>query len=171
MTDKLFNSKTHTFRFRSAVSSDIRILSKIIEGVFTEYSWVYVESDEVPDFVNFEDYYKNESVARLFTIETTGEENSVIVGCIALKFNREGPYLSRVYLEKGFRGVGLGKWMTNQVVDMVRKEGYSGIHLWTDTRFLDAHAMYKRIGFCQTSDLRSLHDINTSFEFKMVLNF
>jgi putative acetyltransferase len=153
---------------RRTVASDIPQLSQIIDEVFKEYGWIYVEADEVPDFVKFQTYYGDESKARLYTIESTGDHHT-IAGCIALKFNSEGPYLSRVYLSKEFRGIGLGKWMTNEVISIAREEGHPSIHLWTDTRFLDAHGMYKSLGFEQTTDLRSLHDINTSFEFKMVL--
>jgi RimJ/RimL family protein N-acetyltransferase len=170
MDDIIYYSKNHSYRFRKFVPNDIPSLSKIIENVFIEYSWVYIEKDEVPDFVNFAEYYANGKKARLYTVELEGTSNPVIVGCIALKFNNEGPYLSRVYLTKAYRGLGLGKWMTNMVIDIARKEGHQTVHLWTDTRFLDAHAMYRRIGFERTTDLRSLHDVNTSFEFKMVLN-
>jgi len=169
MADKIFKKGESSFRFRRTILSDIPTLSRIIEEVFSEYGWVFVEADEVPDFVNFPTYYGDASKARLFTIASNVEEPA-IAGCIALKFNQEGPYLSRVYLSKEFRGIGLGKWMTHEVISIVREEGYPSIHLWTDTRFLDAHGMYKSIGFSQTPDLRSLHDVNTSFEYKMVLN-
>lgn len=170
MDDLIYHVKNHTFRIRRSVPNDIPSLSKIIENVFREYSWVYIEKDEVPDFVDFRRHYENDGKARLFTVELEGTPKTVIIGCIALKFNSEGPYLSRVYLEKAYRGLGLGKWMTNFVIDIARNEGHQTVHLWTDTRFLDAHAMYNRIGFERTTDLRSLHDVNTSFEFKMVLN-
>jgi GNAT superfamily N-acetyltransferase len=90
-----------------------------------------------------------------------------IVGCIALKFNAEGPYLSRVYLRREVRGLGLGRWMSAQMLHIARKQGFLRIHLWTDTRFEDAHRMYQKLGFTFTGDIRSLHDINNTFEWKM----
>jgi RimJ/RimL family protein N-acetyltransferase len=160
------------FEMRPARSSDIAALTEIIRGVFVEYEWIFVTAYELPDFVNFDSFYgTNESDRnpRLFAIEarSTGR----LVGCIALKYNEEGPYLSRVYLNKSDRGKGLGKWMVEQVMDIAQNEGFESIHLWTDTRFEAAHHLYRKLGFKGGNALRSLHDVNNSFEWKMLCLF
>lgn len=105
----------------------------------------------------------------LFVVRRVSSPSDDIVGCIALKFNAEGPYLSRVYLRVGVRGLGLGRWMSEQMLHIARRQGFGSIHLWTDTRFEDAHRMYRKLGFDFTGDIRSLHDINQTFEWKMVV--
>ncbi|HAC16782.1 MAG TPA: hypothetical protein DCE78_12690 [Bacteroidetes bacterium] len=155
-----------SFMMEPAIASEIPELLKIIEDVFIEYGWTYVESDEVPDFINFNNVYGDSSRAMIFSVKSVGK-NPEIIGCIALKFNSEGPYLSRVYLKQAFRGYGLGKWMTIEMMKLARDRGFDHIHLWTDTRFIGAHHMYLRVGFSMSGLIRSLHDINNSFEFKM----
>lgn len=156
--------KDQTFVLRPAIKSDIPIMSGIISSVFDEYGWKFVEVDELPDFVFYDKYYSNPEIAELFAI-TDEDEN--VIGSIALKNDGRGPYLSRVYLLATYRGLGLGKWMTNYVLEVAKSRGFNSIHLWTDTRFLEAHRMYERLGFHMTGDFRSLHDTNRSFEFKM----
>lgn len=156
---------------RPAVVSDVPVLISVIETVFEEYGWIFVASDEVPDFIGFESFYSDPLKGKLFSVYDTSDPEPEPVGCIALKYNSEGPYLSRVYLSQKYRGLGAGKWMTSAVLEIARSEGYPNIHLWTDTRFTDAHQLYNRLGFKKTQDMRSLHDVNTSFEWKMVLNF
>ena len=156
--------KGQTFVLRPAESSDIPVMSNIISTVFDEYGWTFVEIDELPDFVFYEKHYSDPERAYLFALT---DESGQVIGSIAMKNGGRGPYLSRVYLRAEYRGLGLGKWMTNSVLEMARSQGFGSIHLWTDTRFLDAHRMYERLGFRMTGDLRSLHDVNRSFEFKM----
>ncbi len=154
------------FTMRPSQIGDIPRLTSIICGVFDEYGWIFVAQDELPDFVDFATYYSNPNQARLFTIEERSDGKMSIVGCIGLKVNAEGAYLSRVYLDKSVRGKGLGKYMVLQTLKLAREDGFTSVHLWTDTRFTDAHGLYERIGFTHTGDLRSLHDTNKSFEWK-----
>lgn len=168
MTAAQINLSGRIFTLRMSIRSDIPVLSSIIDSVFSEYNWIFVEADELPDFVDFDTYYADESRARLFTVVAEGSPHKII-GCIALKFNAEGPYLSRVYLLEEYRGYGLGKWMTTQVMESARRAGFNRIHLWTDTRFVGAHHMYRKLGFTMTGEIRSLHDINNSFEYKMAM--
>jgi putative acetyltransferase len=166
MTQFQFITANQTFWMEPTIESEIPHLSNIIESVFIEYNWSYVESDEVPDFINFNQAYADPERAMIFSVKSV-TNNQEIIGCIALKFNNEGPYLSRVYLKQDFRGFGLGKWMSVEMMNLARERGFKHIHLWTDTRFIAAHHMYLRVGFSMSGLLRSLHDINNSFEFKM----
>lgn len=156
--------KGQSFILRPAQPPDLPVISDIISSVFDEYGWTFVEIDELPDLVFFESHYADPNRAVLLAL--TNEDDHVI-GSIALKNGGRGPYLSRVYLRAEYRGFGLGKWMTSHVLEMAKSRGFNSAHLWTDTRFLDAHRMYERLGFRMTGELRSLHDVNRSFEFKM----
>jgi putative acetyltransferase len=37
---------------------------------------------------------------------------------------------------------------------------------WSDTRFTDAHRLYKRLGYQQTAEQRDLGDISNSSEYR-----
>lgn len=151
------------FTLRTAIPSEIDTLAKIIEEVFTELGWVFVIDDELPDYVKYNDHYSDPEENGLFAMECDG----TIIGSIALKHDGIEPYLSRVYLKKEYRGYGLGQWMTVCMMDLARKRGHQQMHLWTDTRFEVAHNLYHKVGFVMTREIRSLHDINNSFEWKM----
>lgn len=154
----------HTFVLRPATKPDLALMSDIIRTVFDEYGWTFVQIDELPDFVFYDKHYADPDETLLLALTT---EEGEIIGSIAIKNVGRGPYLSRVYLKADYRGLGLGKWMTTQALAIARSRGSNSIHLWTDTRFLDAHRMYEQLGFRRTGEIRSLHDCNRSFEFKM----
>jgi putative acetyltransferase len=46
-----------------------------------------------------------------------------------------------------------------------RDAGAHRMIFWSDTRFTDAHRLYKRLGFTQTSAQRDLSDISNSVEY------
>ncbi|MCH8495170.1 MAG: GNAT family N-acetyltransferase [Balneolales bacterium] len=168
-----FNATYLDFELRLASQDDIPALTRIIEDVFIEYGWIFVAKDELPDFLDFDVYFESNTMQpgkpRLFKVErTTDGGKSRICGCIALKFNIEGAYLSRVYLQENVRGKGVGQWIVEEVMGISRVEGGTEMHLWTDTRFEAAHRLYEKLGFAKTNEIRSLHDINNSFEWKMV---
>lgn len=152
-----------TFVLRQAGPSDIVILAQIIHDVFNELGWVFEIVDELPDYVQYSAHYSDSEKNGLYALESEG----IIIGSIALKYDGKEPYLSRVYLKKEFRGYGLGKWMTVLMMQLAKDRGHVQIHLWTDTRFEVAHSLYHNVGFVMTGDLRSLHDVNNSFEWKM----
>lgn len=168
-----FNASYLDFKLRLANQDDIPALIRVIEEVFIEYGWIFVAKDELPDFLDFENYFKSNTmqpgIPRLFTVErSTDGGKPRICGCIALKYNYEGAYLSRVYLQENVRGRGAGQWIVEEVMGISRLEGGAEMHLWTDTRFEAAHRLYEKLGFTKTNEIRSLHDINNSFEWKMV---
>lgn len=176
-TQQSFQKNYDGFRLRLAESGDIPVAISIIRDVFIEYGWEFRSEDEVPDFLNFDEYYNGNrfspSTPRLFVVEWAGGDRVVtpgLVGCIALKYNEEGPYLGRVYLRKQVRGKGAGKWMTRCILGVLRDEGQHRVHLWTDTRFEPAHGLYQSLGFRFSGCVRSLHDVNKSFEYEMVLD-
>ena len=49
-------------------------------------------------------------------------------------------------------------------MDYARTKGKKRVILWSDTRFTDAHRLYRQLGFRQSSE-RDLHDIYNSSEY------
>jgi putative acetyltransferase len=39
------------------------------------------------------------------------------------------------------------------------------VELWSDTRFLDAHRLYERLGYTRSPHTRELQDLSNSVEF------
>ena len=163
-----FPASYRQFTMDYAKAGDVADLTAIVARVFDEYGWVFSAEEELLDFIRFEEYYGSTPGGpgrpRLFSIRM---DSGRICGVIALKFNEEGACLSRVYIDDDLRGQGVGTWMITRVLDLAASEGIDHIHLWTDTQFTGAHRLYERLGFTMTRIIRSLHDRNHCFEWKM----
>ncbi|MEX0778500.1 MAG: GNAT family N-acetyltransferase [Balneolales bacterium] len=150
---------------REAKKEDIPKLITIISDVFKEYSLIFDEQVELPDFVNFEEHYGNYEHT-LFVME----HNNKYAGCGALTLGENGGEVKRVYVQKSFRGQGLGKKLVQHLINVANQQEAPHLHLWTDTRFTIAHHLYLSLGFTRTESQRPLNDINESFEIYFEMN-
>lgn len=66
--------------------------------------------------------------------------------------------LHRLYLAPEVRGAGLATALVRAVADEARIVGAGALVAWSDTRLVDAHARYLRLGFLLTGARRELHD-------------
>lgn len=66
--------------------------------------------------------------------------------------------LHRLYLAPEVRGVGLATMLIAAVAEEARRAGAAALEAWSDTRLVDAHARYLRLGFVLTGAQRDLHD-------------
>ena len=152
---------------REAKAQDIPILVKIIQKTFQEFNFIFNANDELPDFIGFNAFYRN-SERRLFVLE----HPQGIAGCGAVQVKDGRGILTRIYLDRPFRGRGYGKMMVKHLIGVSRQAGASEVCLWTDTRFTVAHNLYASTGFNRTEKLRPLNDVNDSYEiyYEMKLN-
>ena len=75
-----------------------------------------------------------------------------VAGCCALRPLVSSDYanaceLKRLYVRKAFRGFGLGRQLTEAVLDSARKRGYSCVLLDTLDAMESARALYQDLGF------------------------
>ncbi|MBW3620019.1 MAG: GNAT family N-acetyltransferase [Actinobacteria bacterium] len=81
---------------------------------------------------------------------------------------RPGGELKRLYVRADQRGSGLGRWLVERVERAAAEAGAETIELWSDTRFLDAHRLYTRLGYAPTGETRELHDPSDTTEYRFV---
>lgn len=74
--------------------------------------------------------------------------------------------LKRLYVAESHRGRGLGRWLAEQVERVALERGASAVELWSDTRFVDAHRLYERLGFRRLPETRELHDPSDTTEYR-----
>lgn len=77
-----------------------------------------------------------------------------------------GVELKRLYVRADQRGAGLGAWLVGRVEAAGRAHGATVVELWSDTRFLDAHRLYTRLGYEPTGETRDLHDPSHTTEYR-----
>ncbi len=76
------------------------------------------------------------------------EEEGVVAGCIALCNLGEGVgELRRLWVSPRFRGRGIGRDLTHELLRDARKIGYSKVRLHTLPSMLSARAIYTGLGF------------------------
>lgn len=69
-------------------------------------------------------------------------------GCVALrKINNEICEMKRLYVRSQFRSLGLGKQLTNLIVEKARELGYEYLRLDTLPSMKIAQEMYREMGF------------------------
>jgi predicted GNAT family N-acyltransferase len=76
--------------------------------------------------------------------------------------------LKSLYVAAGARRGGLGQRLVRRVERWAREHEVRRIQLWSDTRFEDAHRLYKRLGYEFTGVTRDLHDLSNTTEYEMV---
>jgi putative acetyltransferase len=76
--------------------------------------------------------------------------------------------IKRIYVAERARRQGLGRWLITQVEQVARERGRELVHLWSDTRFEDAHRLYGALGYVQRPETRDLHDPSGTTELHFV---
>lgn len=134
-------------RFRKIQKSDNTRLAQIIRSCFHDFKvptsgTVYEDSETDHLYELF-----NHECAALFVAEVDGE----LAGCCGI-FPTEGlpencAELVKFYIDKDFRGKGLGKMLMEEIIDFAKKSGYQSIYLESLPEFSTAVSIYEKQGF------------------------
>jgi GNAT superfamily N-acetyltransferase len=74
--------------------------------------------------------------------------------------------LRKMYVQPRLRRQGLARRLTVLGEAEARIWGCTHMELWSDTRFMEAHAFYHAIGYTQTGAVRELRDLSRSSEYQ-----
>ncbi|TJY35937.1 GNAT family N-acetyltransferase [Pontimicrobium aquaticum] len=82
------------------------------------------------------------------------EHNGKIVGSLFLQHRiNKSAQLRYFYLEKEYRGIGLGKTLMNFYMNFYKENTYTSSYLWTTDELDAAAAIYNKHGFLLTEEL------------------
>ena len=63
-------------------------------------------------------------------------------------------------------GGGLGSRLVALVEHEALGRAMATVELWSDTRFIDAHRLYRSLGYDQLPGTRELHDLSDTVEYR-----
>ena len=79
-----------------------------------------------------------------------------------------GAELHKLYVLAELRRQGVARRLVAMAEAAARSRGSRFIELWSDSRFLEAHAFYKALGYRRTGRTRELNDLSDTTEFHFV---
>ena len=95
------------------------------------------------------DFYNN--IGDNFVVFYCLFDQDKLIGTVALKKLDENTVeLKAMYLDRSYRGKGLGRRLMNKIVDEAKRLGYKSIVLDSMSQYKDALRLYERTGFQNT---------------------
>lgn len=144
---------------RPTVPQDVPGILKLIAGVYTEYDCVLDAANEERHLLEPGPYFRS-SGGEFWVVEDEG----VIHATVGVMLLAEAGELKSLYVHSALRRQGWGRRLTALAIEHARVCGKSSMVLWSDTRFSDAHRLYRSMGFIETG-VRELYDSNNSIEY------
>jgi GNAT superfamily N-acetyltransferase len=141
--------------------TDVPGVIALIGRVYAEYGFVFDPPVEVPDLLAFERHYEPPRGA-FFVVRQAG----AIVGSVGVeRLDGAAAELHRLYLDAPLRGRGTGRALVEEVLAWCRTSAVARLVLWSDTRFEQAHRLYRRVDFRQTGERTLPNDPNQTREY------
>lgn len=129
---------------RPALNADSEAVIALIFGILAEYGLAGDLSGTDLDLADIEGSY----AGRGGYFDVVQDESGAIVGSVGLYPLGDGAVeLRKMYLDKSLRGKGIGKRLLEAAITRARALGFDRIELETNSRLLEAIALYRRYGF------------------------
>jgi len=147
---------------RAVRDSDSAALIALIAGCFAEYTGC------VLDVATEETWLREPATAyaRAGGVMWVVTQGGAVVACIGNKPAGPGEReLKSLYVAASARRHGLGSRLVRLVEGAARELGATTVVMWSDTRFTDAHRLYRRLGYDQPGSTRELHDLSGTIEY------
>ncbi len=143
---------------RPTVPEDVPDILALIAEVFGEYGCVLDAEHEDTHLLDPGPYFR-ERGGDFWVVERDGR----ILATVALVLHDDAGEIRCLYVHRSLRRQGWGRRLSEMTMDLARQAGKRRMILWSDTRFVEAHALYRAMGFSQHGT-RELHDSNNTVE-------
>ena len=157
---------------RPATDQDGEGLIAVIGACYADYPWCVLDVDgEMPELRGIATAF--DGLGGRFWVAV---QHGRLIGCVGCRPSaREhapagvaGLELVKLYVDPGARRLGLAAHLCGLVEDEARARSCTSLVLWSDTRFADAHRLYRRLGYRRTDDRRALRDASATVEYCFV---
>ncbi len=138
---------------------DVPAILALIAEVYGEYD-CHLDTADEPHWLDPGPYFRKHG-GEFWVVELDG----LVRATAAVKLHPDAGEVKCLYVHRSLRGRGWGKRLTELTMDFARAAGKTKMILWSDTRFLHAHALYRAMGFTQLPETRDLNDSNNSVEY------
>jgi N-acetylglutamate synthase-like GNAT family acetyltransferase len=149
---------------RPTVPEDVPGILALIGEVYSEYDCVLNAEADERHLLEPGPYFRAHG-GEFWVVEDDG----VIRATVAVLLDEEAGELKSLYVHSSLRRQGWGRKLTNLAIAYARSSGRRKMILWSDTRFLDAHRLYRKLGFREIGT-RELNDSNNSVEYGFELS-
>jgi putative acetyltransferase len=149
---------------RTAVDGDADDLVALVGSCFSEYEGCVLDTEhEMPHLLRVATHYA--AVGGCAWVAVAGGS---VVGSVACRPAQDaaGLELQMLYVLARWRRRGLGSRLVAVVEGETRRRGRNVVELWSDTRFADAHRLYRSRGYEQRPEVRELHDLSATREYR-----
>lgn len=153
---------------RPTVPEDVPGILALIGEVYREYDCVLNAEEDERHQLEPGAYFRAHG-GEFWVVE----EEGVIRATVAVMLDDDegdAGELKSLYVHPSLRRQGWGRKLTMLAIDYARANGKQKMILWSDTRLLDAHRLYRSMGF-RDMGVRDLHDSNNSVEYGFELTF
>ncbi len=149
---------------RAAEDQDAQDLFGLLALCFADYPGCYVDPhQDLADLRRPGASFAAKDGA-LWVVE---DRRGRICACVGVDFPGRGvAELHRLYVRPDMRRRGLGEGLVRLVEREATARGARSIFFYSDTRFVDAHRLYERLGYRQCEGTRELGDISNSVEYR-----
>jgi GNAT superfamily N-acetyltransferase len=150
---------------RQARDNDSADLIELIGGCYAEYPGCYLDVQEEEPWLLEPATAYGRWRGRLWVAERDGK----VVASGGLR--PSGPGMAGVhhlYVASSERRQGLATRLLELIEAEARARGAHWTHLWSDTRFVQAHRLYERLGYVRSGGFRERQDLSQSMEYHFV---
>jgi GNAT superfamily N-acetyltransferase len=153
------------FDVRQARDDDAASLISLYEACWGEYEGMILDTeDEMAHLNHVASHYR-----RLDGYAWIAERGGEIAGSVAWRpLDGGGAELQMLYVMPKARRKGLASFLVGMVEREIAEHQVPTIELWSDTRFTDAHRLYRSLGWQQLDETRYVDDLSKSTEFHFV---
>lgn len=159
LLERRSNSADQPF-VRAAIPADAPAIQQLINGIFGEYGLALMVNGVDEHLAQPAEYFHARG-GEFWVVEIGGR---IVATVGALPHDGETVELKALYVHPSMRRQGWGRRLTMLVMGYARAHDKKRVILWSDTRFTDAHRLYRGLGF-RPFGQRELHDIYNSSEY------